>query len=401
MKKHDFIVIGANGIQGRITSRDLLENGFRVLLCATDQYRMDHLLGHENADFSPIDLRDLEAARRVLESSVAPVIVNCAIDDFNYDVTKLSLELDRHCIDLDSTESMTYDQFALSPDYKKKGLVGITGCGSTPGISNVMLRHVKPQFDKIHTVKVGFAWDANMERFVTPFSLDTIEWELREKSKMLRNGQFVEKSPEECQEVFDHLSIGKRRGYFVKHIEHHTFYEYLKDVGIKNITVYSSFPEHSYRTLKLLSGLGLFSKEPVLVDNRPVRPLDVTAEVLRHLPFPDGYAEKEDIWLKVYGARKGRAKVVEMDAVTETLPNWEEDTCNVDTGMPASIIAQMVLDGRITKRGVFSPEFVVPPAPFFEELGKRGIVVYENHEPINLAPDTVDSPLADPAETEA
>jgi lysine 6-dehydrogenase len=383
MMEFDFAVIGANGIQGRIASRDLLESGHRVLLCALDKHGLESHLAHANAMFAPVDLRHPAQTGQVLRKSAARVVVNCAIDDFNLAVTRLCLELGVHCVDLDSTEEMTYAQLALTPGYQGKDRTAITGCGSTPGISNVMLRHARPKFDRIHTVKVGFAWDSNMEEFVTPFSLDTIEWEFREKAKMLRAGKFVEKAPEECQEEFDHFAIGRRRNYFVPHIEHHTFHEYLKDAGIQNITVYSSFPEHSYRTLKTLSELGLLSKQPVLVDGQPVTPLQVTAEALRRLPFPDGYTEQENIWLKVYGSRNGRPKLVEMDAVAETLPGWEEHTCNIDTGMPASIMAQMIHDGRIRERGVFAPEFVVPPEPFFEELGRRGITVYENRQPIN------------------
>ncbi len=62
---------------------------------------------------------------------------------------------------------------------------------------------------------------------------------------------------------------------------------------------------------------------------------------------------------------------------------WEDATCNVDTGMPASIMAQMVKNNTILERGVFAPEFVIPHQPFFAELAKRKIYVYENGAKIN------------------
>ena len=61
----------------------------------------------------------------------------------------------------------------------------------------------------------------------------------------------------------------------------------------------------------------------------------------------------------------------------------EEAGCNIDTGMPASIMAQMILKKVITKPGSYSPEDIVPPAAFFKELRKRKLLVYENGKVIN------------------
>jgi saccharopine dehydrogenase-like NADP-dependent oxidoreductase len=43
------------------------------------------------------------------------------------------------------------------------------------------------------------------------------------------------------------------------------------------------------------------------------------------------------------------------------------------TGFPVSITAQMIESGMIQQRGVFCPEEIVPPTPFFTELKKRDI----------------------------
>ena len=45
------------------------------------------------------------------------------------------------------------------------------------------------------------------------------------------------------------------------------------------------------------------------------------------------------------------------------------------TGYPVSITAQMIEDGTIRQRGVFCPEEIIPPEPFFKELKKRGIII--------------------------
>ncbi len=381
--RYDFVVIGANGIQGRIVSRSLLENGWAVLLCANDDYRMEKLIEHPKADFAFIDLRRMDRVKRAVNKSGASVVVNCAIDDFNIAVTRMALELDMNYIDLGSEEEMTYAQLELSSEFKERGILGITGMGSTPGITNVMLRYARPKFDTIETVHVGFSWDSNRPVFVTPFSIDAIAYEFSEKAKMLENGKYVERHPTECSVAYYYRSIGKQKTHYTKHIEHHTYYEYLKDAGIKNISVFSSFPPHSYAALRTLLELGFLNKEPIPVDGVSVKPLEFTAEILRRIPVPEGYSEKETLWLKVFGKKAGQRKSLEMDCVAGTLPGWKEATCNIDTGFPVAITAEMILEGKIPEKGMFAPEFVMPIEPFFAELAKRKLWVYEDGKRIN------------------
>jgi saccharopine dehydrogenase-like NADP-dependent oxidoreductase len=382
--KFDFVVIGANGTQGKITAKDLLENGFKVLLAAIDDFQIEHLIDYDNAEFAQIDLRQEDRVKRVIKKSGAKIVLNCAIDDFNLSVSKICLDLGVNYVDLDSLDHITEAQLAMNDDYKSKGIVGITGMGSTPGINNVMLRHIRPKFDTIHTVHLGFAWQANMETFVSPFSLDAIGWEFVEPAKVLEKGNWILKEHDDWKFDYDYLGIGKQKTYFTPHAEYYTMHRYLKDAGIKNIYVGSSFPEFSYKILRTLVDLGFMNKnEKINIDGDKVQPLAFTIELIRRIPRPKGYLEKENIWLKAFGKKDGKEKQVDMDAVIGTLPGWEDAGCNIDTGMPVSITGQMIKDGRINTPGFYTPEFLIPPEPFFQELAKRKIKVYENRKKIN------------------
>ncbi|MDP3772428.1 MAG: saccharopine dehydrogenase C-terminal domain-containing protein [bacterium] len=382
--QYDFAVIGANGIQGRIVSRLLLEEGKTVFLAANDDYNIDRLIEHPNSEFAQIDLRDMPRAKRAIKKSGAPIIINCAVDDFNLAVTKMVLELGKNYLDLGSEEPMWEDQFALDKDFKAKGIIAISGIGSTPGISNVMLRYVKPKFDTIETVHVGFAWDSNIPKFITPFSLDAIAWEFTKPAKNLKDGKWVEEDPYDCKVDYYYKSIGKQRTQYAIHLEPITFYEFLKDKGVKNIARMASYPPHSLAALTTLINLGLLSKTEVkLPSDGSIQPLEFTIEAMRRLPIPEGYTEKENIFLKVFGKKDGKDQVIEMDCVAHTLPGWEDATCNIDTGFPTAVLAEMIAEGKILEHGVFTPEFVVPPEPFFAELGKRKLSIYENGMKIN------------------
>lgn len=381
--QYDFVVIGANGVQGKIVAKDLLISGYSVLLAAIDDYNLDSLIDFKKSDFAHLNLENITKVKRIIKKSGASVVINCSIDDYNLVVTKACLELGVNYIDLGSEEKMTYGQLELDKEFEEKGIIAITGLGSTPGINNVMLRSIKDEFDSIETVKLGFAWSSNMEKFVVPFSIDAITYEFSEPAKVFENGKYVEKMPEDCKEDFEYKGLKKQKTLFTKHIEHHTFRDFLQDKGIKNIFVYSSFPDFSYKIIKNLISLGLVSKEKIEFQGTKITPLDFTSEVLKRIPFPKDYEEKEVIWLDVFGKKDDKEKNIKMEALAETLPGWEDATCNIDTGMPASIAAQMVLKGEISEKGVFTPESVIPPEPFFEELGKRKIFIYKDGKIIN------------------
>ena len=59
------------------------------------------------------------------------------------------------------------------------------------------------------------------------------------------------------------------------------------------------------------------------------------------------------------------------------------ETIDKDTGVPPSIIAQMIVDGKIKDKGVFPPESIIPEEYFFRELAKRRIYIYKNNNRIN------------------
>jgi saccharopine dehydrogenase-like NADP-dependent oxidoreductase len=153
---------------------------------------------------------------------------------------------------------------------------------------------------------------------------------------------------------------------------------------MKNIKFYAGFPEHSLTVLKQFVELGLGRKDLLTFEKTEIRPVDALARILTRLPRPDNYSEKENLWVEVSGKDKeGGIRIVRMECIVATLPGWIKDGCNVDTGLPASIIAQMIYDGRINARGSFAPDAVTPTSEFFKELRKKGLPVFQDGVVIN------------------
>lgn len=380
--EYDFLVIGSSGMQGRIVVRDLLESGYKV--CCADLYRDNsekNLVQYPGTPFEFIDLRKYEDFKNFVKNTSAKIVINCAEGDWNHDVYRICLEEGRHVIDLGSDIPMTKAQISMDPAFKKAGLTAITGCGSTPGINNIMMRHASEFFSEIDTIELGFAWDSNVKKFAVPFSMESIIEELTEMAPMVENGKWVEKNPVETEIIREFREIGAQKCYLVRHPETYTFMQDYKKYKPQNIRFYAGFPGHSLEILKTLIALGFGEKQLLTFEKTEIRPIDAVSRILTKLPKPENYSEKENLWVEISGTGKdkeGSIKIIRMECIVMTLPGWVEDGCNIDTGLPASIIAQMILDGRIKTRGSFAPDMVVPCGEFFKELKKKGMTVSQD-----------------------
>lgn len=384
--KFDFVVVGATGMQGRIVIKDLVKSGYSVLMCGRDSTRIKDLLKKFSGKtaFEYLDLKDREKTIKILRSSGAKVAVNCAEGNWDLIFLEDAIEAGVNTLDLGSDIPMTRQQLALNRTLQQAGLIHITGCGSVPGIGNVMLHHAADKFDKIDTVEVGFAWDSNMKKFVVPFSMDSIMEEFTATAPYIHNNKIVKIKPTNSEVLAYHRGIGRENEFKCgHHPETLTFYNYCKNKGVKNIEFYAGFPEHSRQVIQTLIDLGFESKKPIDFEGKKIWPQDFLTELLKKLGYPKGYTETENLWVLIKGKINGKQKQILMECIVPPLKGWEDAGCNIDTGMPASIIAQMIFKGMINQPGSYAPEDIVPVEPFFKELRKRKMLVYENGKVIN------------------
>ena len=382
-KKFDFVVLGATGEEGNISSKDLLESGYSVLLCGRNKSRVKNLLEYKKAKFAYVDLNNVKKTASILKSSGAKIAVNCAELRMNINAMKACLISGLHYLDLGGLQKMTIQQYKFDKNFKKRKLTALLGCGSTPGISNIMVAYAVDKMDFVEHIEVGFAWDSNIKKFILPYTIESIVHELTTDPIVLDNGKFKKTKACSFEGALKFKGVEKQNTYCIVHSEVFTFKKYFEKKGLKFVHYKAGFPEHSFRVLDMLIKLGFGSKEPIKINGINLRPIDFTREVLKKIARPKNYKETEDIWIKVYGKSDGKPKKIEMDCVVKTLKGWENYGSNINTGMSISIMAQMLNKNLIKKEGITAPEEAVPSAPFFRELNKRKIFVYENDKKIN------------------
>lgn len=377
--RYDFLIFGAAGIQGRIVTRDLAAAGHRLYV--SDLRRSD--VARLRAQFSgtagsALDLRHAEAVTRLVRRVRPHVVINCAEGDWNPTVYRAALAAGTHVIDLGSDIPETREQLAMHSAFKKKGLTAITGCGSTPGINNVMLAYVAQEYERMDRVQAGFVWDSNRKEFVVPFSMESIIEEFTVPATSLKNGHFEKTPPLESVQRMKFRGIERQRCFYARHPEVYTFHQCYRDKGLRTAEFYAGFPDHSFDFIAHLAEQ-LDERRSVAVPERGAVPLPSLTRVLEEMhPIPEDYQERENLWVIVDGVSGGQEVRTQMECLVPTVPGWEEAGCNIDTGFPASIIAQMLHRGAITERGSFEPGPVVPAEEFFRELEAKGMKIYRD-----------------------
>ena len=381
--KYDFIIFGGTGQQGGICARDLIESGYSVLLVGRDKTRIKNLLKNKKTGFIEVDLRNEKEIAKAIKSSNADVVVNCAELIFNVAIMKACLKTKKSLTDLGGLQKITLEQFKLHDSFKKTGIINITGCGSTPGIANVMTAHALEKLDSVKTIYLGFAWDSNIKKFVVPYSIQSIFDEFTENPITYHDGKFVKEKRMTCKGTKNFKEVGKQTVYCIVHSEVYSFSKYFKNKGLKNIHYMAGFPEHSMKTIQTLIDLGFNSEEPIKINETEIKPINFTTEVLKKIKWPKNYREVENLWVEICGKKNNKDIKIEMNCIVKSLPGWEDAGSNVDTGRTISVISQMLKNNLIKEKGVYAPEAVVPCKPFFKELAKRKMYIYENGRKIN------------------
>jgi lysine 6-dehydrogenase len=136
------------------------------------------------------------------------------------------------------------------------------------------------------------------------------------------------------------------------------------------------YPGH-VAVMRPIRELGLLANEPIEVKGKKVAPRDVfIAAVHPKLHKPEG-RDLVALQVQVTGQKKGKPA-----RVTFRLIDYYDALHGISammrtTGYSLSITGQMQVDGRVTAKGVHTPDEAIPFVAYVSELAKRGVEIQE------------------------
>lgn len=374
-------VIGA-GAMGQVTIRDLVEskNVTGVLIADMDLARAEALKrdlgGSSKIACAKADVSDTKGLADIL--SGYGCVINCTPYYFNVNVMEAALQAGCHYTDLGGLFHVTRKQLELHDKFVEKNLLAVPGMGAAPGLTNVMAAYAANELTTVENIDIVAASVDLVETthpFLPPYALDTILDEYFLEPYVFEGGEFKALKPMSGEEIIDFpLPVGKAAAFLTLHSEVATLPLSYKSKGVQRVTYRLGLPAEFHERAKFLVDMGFGRTEAVDVNGMQVKPRKMLASMIALHPVPT--VEPDDcevIRVDVSGSKDGKPAFIRLESVVFSHKEWKVGCGALDTGVPPSVVAQLILSGKISQRGVLAPEVCVPPEELFSELAKRGI----------------------------
>lgn len=324
-----------------------------------------------------VDISDQDALVEVLKTS--DVCLNATVYYMNLAVMDACLKAGVHYTDMGGLFHTTRKQLELHDQYKEAGISAVLGMGSAPGIPNVQARYAADRLDTVESIRIydGIKPPESDEPLFT-YAVPTILDELTLAPVIFRDGEFHTCEPlSEFEDYWFTPPIGQLPMHLSLHSEVATLPHTFKGKGLRECFFkinYWGMAKSVVQKIRVLAEFGFSSREPVEVKGQRVIPRDLMVALLSGYVPPITEFLKPPLkhppdWVKeivteVRGAVNGKNVIYRLGTLTVkgSLP----------TGVAPAVTAIWLAQGRIPA-GVFPPEAVIDPLPFFKELEEHEI----------------------------
>jgi lysine 6-dehydrogenase len=374
------LVLGGAGAVCKETTRDLASySSFSHIVVA--DYNLDavnRLLAAINDDRLSARFFDANDFDGMLELFPQfDIVINGLPFRYDYDVNRACVAVGVDGVDLSSEDP----QFDLDVEAARKGMLFVPGVGATPGITNMMVRQASEFLDEMYEIEVFFA--AFRCLAPAPGLLQTTLWEFNPEEEdraevYFEDGKWHRTGPLTGEiAVRFHEHIGEQNVYYVPHDEVNTLPHSYP--GIRRAAVRGCFPPHVMTLMGSLMKAGLLSSRAVQIGEIEYPSIEVVRALLAKNPI----SKDNPVWayglvVEVLGQRSGRSMKCVYRSHHAPQEEWGgESAYYKNVGIPLSIGAQLIAEGKSTARGVKPPELALPTADFFDALALRGITVEE------------------------
>ncbi len=379
------VLLGGAGLMGRVVAADLVDQGVDELVVADlDRKAAEALaarLGH-GARGAACDVRDPAVLHDRL--SGADAVLNCVQYYFNLQVMEAALSARVPYADLGGLFHMTRRQVALHEEWAKAGLTAILGMGSSPGLPNVHARYLSESMARMDYIRIydGIGPPVG-DTLEWGYSLDTIFDEMTQQPVVFRDGEFLAVEPaSEAETFYFEQPVGKATVHQSLHSEVATLPLSFAEKGVREVFFKINsfgFSPAVFAQLQMLADLGLVSSEKVKLGDADVAPRQLLKAMLARRPTPPPAPlsnQHEEIVTEVSGREilDGPEVTYQVRSMCGPHERWQLEAGAVITGVPLAVVGMWLAEGQFSgQAGVFAPEQIVRPEPFFAAIAERGI----------------------------
>ncbi|MBP2646535.1 MAG: Saccharopine dehydrogenase [Gemmatimonadetes bacterium] len=376
------LVLGA-GLQGSACAYDLLysKGVSRVTLADLKIDRLPPFLERARSErlvLQQLDVSDHAAVRQVMTGHDA--VMSALPYYFNGPMAALAVECGCHFSDLGGNTEIVFEQKKLDGAALAKGLSIIPDCGLAPGMVAILAAEGIRRLDKTERVKI---YVGGLPQHPEPplnyqivYSLEGALDYYTTPSWVLRGGKPAQVDALSEMETIEFPSpVGPLEAFHTAGGISTLPFKYEGQVEIMEYKTLR-YPGH-VAVMRPIRELGLLNNSPITVKGQQVVPRDVfIAAVHPKLHKPEGQ-DLVALLVKVSGIKDGKKS-----EVTFRLIDYYDAVHGISAMMRAtayslSLTGQMQADGRVTLKGVHTPDEAIPFADYVAGLAARGVVIQE------------------------
>jgi len=378
MKK--ILVLGGVGAMATETTIDLVRTSDfeEIMLTDVNFERVQKIieeLGDPRLKGAPINAENISEMAAMMQGY--DVVANGLPRSFCENAIRAAIEAKVDMLDLISPHEET---LALDDTAQAAGVSIVGGVGITPGITNVLARLGADRLDSVERIDIDFAAFRSIAH--SPGLLHVILWEFdpgTENRFYYENGKLIANPPFSGARVVDFPEpIGRQTTYYVPHGESQTLSKNIP--GVNQVFIRGCFPPRAMALVRALYDYGIYQAQPLPYENSQVQPFEFLKHYLLNVPQGD----QTEIWgysvqVEVIGRLKENRVLYRAVTSHPPMETWGgRRAYSKNVGIPLSIGAQMVAEGKVLKKGVDGIETMLPSEEFVAQLRRRDFVINES-----------------------
>lgn len=376
------LVLGG-GLQGSACAYDLLRNKAVASVSIAD-LSPDKLpawltsAGGRRLTAVALDAHDEPAVLALMRGHDA--VMSALPYYFNGTMARLAVEAGCHFADLGGNTEIVMEQKRLDGAARARQLSIIPDCGLAPGMVNILAAEGIRRLDRADRVKI---YVGGLPQHPEPplnyqivYSLEGALDYYTTPSWVLRGGKPVQVDAlSELESVEFPEPVGALEAFHTGGGISTMPFEYEGKVDVMEYKTLR-YPGHA-AIMRSIRELGLLGNEPISVKGKQVVPRDVFIAAVHPTLFKPASPDLVALRIVVSGTKGGKPA-----STTFQLLDYYDATLGISamertTGYSLSVTGQMQADGRVTLKGVHTPDEAMPFRAYVDELAARGVEIKE------------------------
>lgn len=389
------------GLQGKAALHDLVnsEEVSEIVAADIDIEGLKTLVAKKQYSKVSCEFLDVNKQENIdqLMAQKPDVVIDLLPVNF---VDKIAQSAVNHGLNLVNTCYTSQFLKTLADEAENKGIIILPEFGFDPGIDLVILGEARKGLENIELINSYGAGIPEAEACNNPLNYKvtwTFEGVLRSyfrKGILIKDGKIVEIKenemfhPENIHEV-EIEGVGK-----LEAIPNGDAVKYLEIIGIKKDSKEYSlinemgrysmrWPGHS-SLWKTLVDLHFLDNEPITINNIEVNRREFLAKIIEpHIILEPHESDLAILRVELIGMKDGKKKRIIYDMVDKRDLDSGFTAMSRTVGFTASIGAQLIGLGKISKKGLLTPVNDIPYEILDSELRKRNIIIKSQIEDLS------------------